>query len=254
MTREEAIRWTAYVQQSEPWQERVIEALDMAIEALKRERTDEWCTDCKEYDTEKKCCPRFNRVIRGAMKREPSEDGTLEVKVEDATKVGRVLISDDKHRGGLYYPDEDEPQGVSFENDTEIKSYSKDSDLISREAAKDIAFRSPFFSDALMEELDALPSADRPRTIEPTITVDLESGVVPISACEPKAPKTIIYADRIYSERPRGRWHYSDGKPATIGQSFGVICDQCGTESEYCTNFCGECGADMRTTGGGNDV
>ena len=44
----------------------------------------------------------------------------------------------------------------------------------------------------------------------------------------------------------RGRWHYSDGKPARIGLSFGVICDQCGTESEYCTNFCGECGADMR--------
>ena len=47
-------------------------------------------------------------------------------------------------------------------------------------------------------------------------------------------------------EPKRGRWHYSDGKPARIGLSFGVICDQCGTESEYCTNFCGECGADMR--------
>lgn len=47
----------------------------------------------------------------------------------------------------------------------------------------------------------------------------------------------------------RGRWHYSDGKPARIGLSFGVICDQCGTESEYCTNFCGECGADMRQKG-----
>ncbi len=44
----------------------------------------------------------------------------------------------------------------------------------------------------------------------------------------------------------RGRWHYSDGKPARIGLSFGVVCDKCGTESEYCTNFCGECGADMR--------
>ena len=59
--------------------------------------------------------------------------------------------------------------------------------------------------------------------------------------------------DILYSlpsaDRPRGRWHYSDGKPATIGQSFGVICDQCGTESEYCTNFCGECGADMRGDG-----
>ena len=25
---------------------------------------DEWCTDCKEYDSEKHNCPRFNRVIR----------------------------------------------------------------------------------------------------------------------------------------------------------------------------------------------
>lgn len=29
---------------------------------------DEWCTDCKEYDSEKHCCPRFNKVIRQAMK------------------------------------------------------------------------------------------------------------------------------------------------------------------------------------------
>lgn len=24
---------------------------------------DEWCTDCKEYDHERHCCPRFNQVI-----------------------------------------------------------------------------------------------------------------------------------------------------------------------------------------------
>lgn len=28
---------------------------------------DEWCTDCKEYDHEKHCCPRYNRVIREAL-------------------------------------------------------------------------------------------------------------------------------------------------------------------------------------------
>lgn len=28
----------------------------------------EWCTDCKEYDKEKHSCPRFNRVIREALK------------------------------------------------------------------------------------------------------------------------------------------------------------------------------------------
>ena len=61
-----------------------------------------------------------------------------------------------------------------------------------------------------------------------------------------------VTARKLIDEQPtiqpkRGRWHYSDGKPARIGLSFGVVCDQCGTESEYCTNFCGECGADMRT-------
>ena len=29
---------------------------------------DEWCTDCKEYDSERHCCPRWNRVIRETLK------------------------------------------------------------------------------------------------------------------------------------------------------------------------------------------
>lgn len=28
---------------------------------------DEWCTDCKEYDHEQHCCPRWNRVIRTTL-------------------------------------------------------------------------------------------------------------------------------------------------------------------------------------------
>lgn len=28
---------------------------------------DEWCTECKEYDHERHCCPRFNAVIRTAL-------------------------------------------------------------------------------------------------------------------------------------------------------------------------------------------
>lgn len=35
---------------------------------------DEWCEDCKEYDHEKHCCPRFNRVIRTAMEEAKGED------------------------------------------------------------------------------------------------------------------------------------------------------------------------------------
>ena len=29
--------------------------------------TDEWCQDCKEYDKENHCCPRFNHVIRTTL-------------------------------------------------------------------------------------------------------------------------------------------------------------------------------------------
>ena len=36
-------------------------------------RLDEWCTDCKEYDTEKHCCPRFNQVIRTTLNEMKSE-------------------------------------------------------------------------------------------------------------------------------------------------------------------------------------
>ena len=33
----------------------------------------EWCTDCKEYDKEKHCCPRFNRVIEETVAEMKSE-------------------------------------------------------------------------------------------------------------------------------------------------------------------------------------
>lgn len=35
--------------------------------AQPEQNPDEWCTDCREYDKEKHCCPRFNRIIRTAM-------------------------------------------------------------------------------------------------------------------------------------------------------------------------------------------
>ena len=34
---------------------------------------DEWCENCKEYDHEKHCCPRFSRVIRTAMEEAKGE-------------------------------------------------------------------------------------------------------------------------------------------------------------------------------------
>ena len=84
---------------------------------------------------------------------------------------------------------------------------------------------------ARQEAVDTLPTMDRPRPIDPTITVDLENGVVPISACEPKGPKTIVYVDR-----RKGEW-------------FGDKCSICGAERAWygdTPDFCPDCGADMR--------
>ena len=56
---------------------------------------DEWCTDCKEYDHERHCCPRFNRVIRETVdevksnqwipcsEKMPESDGTYLVYAPD---------------------------------------------------------------------------------------------------------------------------------------------------------------------------
>lgn len=42
----------------------------LAIESVPPEREaklNEWCFDCKEYDQERHCCPRWNRVIRNTV-------------------------------------------------------------------------------------------------------------------------------------------------------------------------------------------
>ena len=65
ISRQEAID-TIMGQPPEPhypsWYAAQIEKLPSAQPNL-----DEWCTDCKEYDHEKHCCPRFNRVIRDTL-------------------------------------------------------------------------------------------------------------------------------------------------------------------------------------------
>lgn len=86
------------------------------------------------------------------------------------------------------------------------------------------------------------PTTKAPRPIEPTITVDLESGVVPISACEPKAPKTIVYIDR-----RKGKWIDIPYVPSHTK----YMCSECGntiyTNSDYIKEhkFCFSCGSHM---------
>lgn len=53
------------------------EALIDRLTAQPEPHYDEWCTDCKEYDKERHCCPRWNKVIRQTLqdtRPEPCED------------------------------------------------------------------------------------------------------------------------------------------------------------------------------------
>ena len=108
--------------------------------------------------------------------------------------------------------------------------------------------------DMAIEALEETPRHSRPRPIDPTIEVDLESGVVPISACDPKGPKTIVYVDR-----REGKWiEINNGADTTCECSEchhrdyipNVKTEQnkyeCMDRYWFERNFCPNCGADMR--------
>lgn len=48
------------------WNE-ALSCVNMLPSAQPEYHFDEWCTDCKEYDNERHCCPRFNQVIRTTL-------------------------------------------------------------------------------------------------------------------------------------------------------------------------------------------
>ena len=46
------------------WLDCAVDAVMALPSAQPEPHYDEWCTDCKEYDQERHCCPRFDRVIK----------------------------------------------------------------------------------------------------------------------------------------------------------------------------------------------
>ena len=51
---------------------------------------DEWCTECKEYDKEKHCCPRFNQVIRTTL--QEVQENRKKGKLLNANPVGECSV------------------------------------------------------------------------------------------------------------------------------------------------------------------
>ena len=56
---------------------------------------DEWCHDCKEYDKEHHCCPRWNRVIKTALA-DAQPDKTYEQGWKDGREALRKEIWEDE--------------------------------------------------------------------------------------------------------------------------------------------------------------
>lgn len=55
----------------------IIGVLEEVPSAQSEYRLDEWCTDCKEYDHERHCCPRFNHVIRATLQEVQAEQSKI---------------------------------------------------------------------------------------------------------------------------------------------------------------------------------
>ena len=84
-----------------------IDACKGAIELLEQQsyyNPDEWCHDCSEYNHDKHCCPRYNKVIRTAV-----EEMKQEQEPCDKCEVGNPC---------LYCKHEFEPQESEKINDT----------------------------------------------------------------------------------------------------------------------------------------
>lgn len=77
----------------------------------------EWCHDCKEYDAEKGCCPRWGQVIRTAL-----EDAKLEQRwipcSERLPEPDQICIVTDDERLGAY------EYGFHSENHDEIDGWT----------------------------------------------------------------------------------------------------------------------------------
>ena len=96
----------------------LIDEIEKLPSAERDYKFDEWCTECKEYDKERHCCPRFNHVIRTAI-----DDIVADRKKEEwipcserLPEEGKeVLISSD---GGLYIAELEILEGNVYWNET----------------------------------------------------------------------------------------------------------------------------------------
>ena len=70
MTKEEFRDYVEFLRSQDEISYDVYSGLIDGIDTLEQQpcyNPNEWCHDCSEYDQEKHCCPRYNKVIRTAV-------------------------------------------------------------------------------------------------------------------------------------------------------------------------------------------
>lgn len=63
----------------------------------------EWCFDCKEYDQERHCCPRFNRVIRNTVEEIKAEHRWIPVTERLPEKFQACIVTDERRQCAYEY-------------------------------------------------------------------------------------------------------------------------------------------------------
>ena len=74
-----------------PYYQQALTAMSR-LPSAQPEPLDEWCTDCKEYDHKRHCCPRWNRVIRQTLKDAQPEPKWIPCSERLPEKPEQVLI------------------------------------------------------------------------------------------------------------------------------------------------------------------
>ena len=95
---------------------------------------DEWCDDCKEYDNERHCCPRWNRVIRQTvedMKAAQPEQLKIHLTDDEYEKLKKVmreqplmLFPKDDAQPGWTYIEEALPKTIINEHTHDYQEYN----------------------------------------------------------------------------------------------------------------------------------